>query len=565
MANNRLELTWIGKDNIENIEPRILIEDNDKSYGDTNTGNMLIHGDNLIALKSLENKFSGRIKCIYIDPPYNTGSAFEHYDDNLEHSIWLNLMKKRLELLKKLLTDDGLIFVQIDDNEQAYLTVMMDEIFGRKNHLNTICVKMSEATGVKMTHSNKRLPKLKEYILVYKKSDIKIKEVKIPKEKWDSEYKILMTNISKEDIEIVKNIMNSENPSNEEIKQADEILSNVETQNIEDYFKKNKIKEQKDKEAFKYDNAWRILRDVATTGNAKQLSDKKREKTSGNFFLIKTKQNKVYLIKNNYNKNAEQPRIKMLFAEDYLMINPCDLWLDITTTGLEAEGGVEFKNSKKPEKLVKRCIELSTSEGDYVLDSFLGCGTTCAVAQKMNRKWIGIELGEHCYSHSKVRLDRVIDGDQSGISNEVNWKGGGGYKFYELAPTLINEDAFGEPIINKDYNPEMLARAVALHEGFEYEPNQDVFWKQSKGNEDSYLYVTTQFLESAIIDKIYEMMNDNEYLIIACLSFDDSLNKKYKNIIIKKIPEMLLKKCKFNVENYDLPILNKESEESEDE
>ncbi len=214
---NKLELTWVGKYDEEKLEPRILIEDKEKSYGNQNTENMLIHGDNLLALKSLEKDYSGRIKCIYIDPPYNTGSAFEHYDDNLEHSIWLNLMKKRLELLRKLLADDGLIFVQIDDNEQAYLTVMMDEIFGRKNHLNTICVKMSEATGVKMTHSNKRLPKLKEYILVYKKSDINIKEVKIPKEKWDSEYKLLMTNISKEDIEFIKGIMNSDNPTEEEI------------------------------------------------------------------------------------------------------------------------------------------------------------------------------------------------------------------------------------------------------------------------------------------------------------------------------------------------------------
>ena len=558
MINNKLELTWVGKYDEEILEPRILLEDKSKSYGENDTGNLLIHGDNLLALKALEKDYSGKIKCIYIDPPYNTGSAFEHYDDNLEHSIWLNLMKKRLEILKKLLSNDGMIFVQIDDNEQAYLTVLMDEIFGRKNHLNTICVKMSEATGVKMTHSNKRLPKLKEYILVYKKKDVKIKEIKIPKEKWDSEYKLLMTNITKEKLEIVKQIMSDENSTYDDIEQADEILKNIETQNIEEYFKKQGIKEAKEKEKFKYDNAWRILRDVATTGGAKELADDKRKKNNGNYFLIKTKQNKIYLIKNNYNLEAEQPRIKMLFAEDYLMINPCDLWLDITTTGLEAEGGVEFRNSKKPEKLIKRCIEISTNEGDYVLDSFLGCGTTCAVAHKMNRKWIGIEMGEHCYTRSKVRIDNVIDGDKSGISHEYSWNGGGGYTFYELAPSLIKKDMFDQEVINPKYNEEMLERAVALHEDFVYKPSEDYYWKQSQANEYSYLYVTTNFVGEATLDNIKRDMKENEYLIIVCTSFDENIAKKYTNIRIKKIPEMLINKCNYGKDNYDLNIIETE-------
>lgn len=558
MINNKLELTWVGKYDEEILEPRILLEDKSKSYGENDTGNLLIHGDNLLALKALEKDYSGKIKCIYIDPPYNTGSAFEHYDDNLEHSIWLNLMKKRLEILKKLLSNDGMIFVQIDDNEQAYLTVLMDEIFGRKNHLNTICVKMSEATGVKMTHSNKRLPKLKEYILVYKKKDVKIKEIKIPKEKWDSEYKLLMTNITKEKLEIVKQIMSDENSTSDDIEQADEILKNIETQNIEEYFKKQGIKEAKEKEKFKYDNAWRILRDVASTGGAKELADDKRKKNNGNYFLIKTKQNKIYLIKNNYNLEAEQPRIKMLFAEDYLMINPCDLWLDITTTGLEAEGGVEFRNSKKPEKLIKRCIEISTNEGDYVLDSFLGCGTTCAVAHKMNRKWIGIEMGEHCYTRSKVRIDNVIDGDKSGISHEYSWNGGGGYTFYELAPSLIKKDMFDQEVINPKYNEEMLERAVALHEDFVYKPSEDYYWKQSQANEYSYLYVTTNFVGEATLDNIKRDMKENEYLIIVCTSFDENIAKKYTNIRIKKIPEMLINKCNYGKDNYDLNIIETE-------
>ena len=184
----RLELTWPGKDERFNPEPRILLEDKEKSYGDAESGNMLIHGDNLLALKALEQDYAGKVKCIYIDPPYNTGNAFEHYDDGLEHSIWLSLMRDRLEILKNLLSEDGVIFIQIDDNEQAYLKILMDEVFGRHNFVNCIAVKMSEATGVKMSHAQKRFPKLKEYILFYKKSIMpSIKPIKIPLDTWNDE------------------------------------------------------------------------------------------------------------------------------------------------------------------------------------------------------------------------------------------------------------------------------------------------------------------------------------------------------------------------------------------
>lgn len=552
---NKLELTWIGKDDKKKIEPRILKYIEDKSYGDKNTGNMLIHGDNLLALKSLEANYSGKIKCIYIDPPYNTGAAFDLYNDNLEHSIWLSLMKERLLLLKKLLSDDGLIFIQIDDNEQAYLTVLMDELFGRKNHLNTICVKMSEATGVKMTHANKRLPKLKEYILVYKKSDILINQIKIPKEKWDSEYKYLMINISPEEISKIKTIMNMDDASDEDIKMADNILKNVITKNIEEYFKENKITNRKEKEKFKYDNAWRILRDVATTEGAKSLADEKKKNNNGNYFLIKTKQNKIYLIKNKYNSTASQPRIKMLFADDYLMINPCDLWLDITTTGLEAEGNVEFKNSKKPEKLIQRCIELSTQKGDYVLDSFLGSGTTIAVAHKMKRKWIGIEMGNQVYSHCKPRIDSIIDGlDKTGITNDVNWDKGGGYDFYELAPSLLNKDKYNNWVISDEYDADMLAEAMCLHHGFKYIKDQDSFYKQGYSTEKDFIYTTTNYVTIQYLDMLHECMGDDESLLICCKSFDEECITKYNNITIEKIPQSILKKYEFGDVDYTLNI-----------
>ena len=556
----KLELHWIGKDKEILVEPRILIENKELSNieNDENTENMLIHGDNLLALKALEQKYTGKVKCIYIDPPYNTKSAFEHYNDNLEHSIWLSLMKSRLEILRKLLRDDGGIFVQIDDNEQAYLKVLMDEIFGRDKFLNTISVKMSEASGIKMTHASKRLPKIKEYILVYKKEDLVLNEVKIPKKTWDNEYKTIITNITKEEISFIKSVCKNEKRSENEIKKVDELLDKAKYSSLSEVYKKENIQE-KDKLKFNFDNAYRIFRTTSVSEKATlQLVKLKKLKYTNVFFSQITPQNKMYIIKGDFDENKKKPRTQVIFSDDYLEYNPGDFWTDIKTTGLDNEGaGVEFKNSKKPEALISRILEMITNENDLVLDSFLGSGTTAAVAHKMNRKYIGIEMGEHAYTHCKVRLDKVISGeDKGGITKNVNWQGGGAYRFYELAPTLINKDKFGEMVINKEYSPEMLANAVALHEGYNFNPNKEIFWKQSKSTENSYLFVTTKYVDINFLNSIKNDMEDEEYLVIACKNYDKVLEKKYSNIEIKKIPEMLLEKCEFNVENYNLNIIN---------
>ena len=556
----KLELHWIGKDKEILVEPRILIENKELSNieNDENTENMLIHGDNLLALKALEQKYTGKVKCIYIDPPYNTKSAFEHYNDNLEHSTWLSLMKSRLEILRKLLRDDGGIFVQIDDNEQAYLKVLMDEIFGRDKFLNTISVKMSEASGIKMTHASKRLPKIKEYILVYKKEDLVLNEVKIPKKTWDNEYKTIITNITKEEISFIKSVCKNEKRSENEIKKVDELLDKAKYSSLSEVYKKENIQE-KDKLKFNFDNAYRIFRTTSVSEKATlQLVKLKKLKYTNVFFSQITPQNKMYIIKGDFDENKKKPRTQVIFSDDYLEYNPGDFWTDIKTTGLDNEGaGVEFKNSKKPEALISRILEMITNENDLVLDSFLGSGTTAAVAHKMNRKYIGIEMGEHAYTHCKVRLDKVISGeDKGGITKNVNWQGGGAYRFYELAPTLINEDKFGEMVINKEYSPEMLANAVALHEGYNFNPNKETFWKQSKSTENSYLFVTTKYVDINFLNSIKKEMKDGEYLVIACKNYDQVLEKKYSNIEIKKIPEMLLEKCEFNVENYNLNIIN---------
>ena len=191
MNNQKLELTWIGKNTQHNIEPRILIENKELSniINDENTDNMLIHGDNLLALKSLEQNYSGKIKCIYIDPPFNTGAAFEHYDDNLEHSIWLDLMYKRLNILYSLLKDGGVIFIEIDDNEMPFLRVILDEIFGRNSFVAQICVKSNNLSGTKTAHKTKTILRNKDNIIVYKKGEeITINPQYVERNRWDTHY-----------------------------------------------------------------------------------------------------------------------------------------------------------------------------------------------------------------------------------------------------------------------------------------------------------------------------------------------------------------------------------------
>ena len=557
---NKLELTWVGKYENEEIEPRILIENNEKSYGDKDTGNMLIHGDNLLALKALEQKMGGKIKCIYIDPPYNTGSAFENYDDNVEHSLWLSLMKDRLELLKKLLSEQGVIFIQIDDGEQAYLKILCDEIFGRNNFVNCIAIKMSPSSGVKRRFANIKFIKNKEYILVYKKESLEIKPIFDKIEEYDVNYTIFYD--GKELTSLA-----------EKIKLIDLKYAEVSTK---DYLKfpeiKKYIMKNKNNIYRRHGHSKWVIGNI----NDNNLEYKKCEKmvSRSHIWRVNNPNNleEYELIMNTGSENkVGYERLEPLswkVIDDELTLLRGDFWdgYESDMGNVSKEGIINtkvFGEGQKPERLIRDILYATTEEGDYVLDSFLGSGTTCAVAHKMKRKWIGIELGEQCYTHCKIRIDNVIKGEKTGISNSVNWKGGGGYRFYELAPTLIKTDSFGQSIINKEYNADMLAAAVALHEGFRYNPSKEKFWKQSEGNEKSYLYVTTKFLNKEDIENIKTDMEDNEFLIIACTAYDKSIEGLYKNIRIKKIPEMLLSKCEFGKDNYNLNIINPPEYEEE--
>ncbi|MBR4032197.1 MAG: site-specific DNA-methyltransferase [Clostridia bacterium] len=566
---NKLELTWFGKDEPMHIEPRLLIENAELSNtaADPDTENILIHGDNLLALKALEPMYAGQIKCIYIDPPFNTGQAFEHYDDNLEHSIWLNLMYERFKLLYRLLEANGMFWIHLDDVEVHYCKVVLDEIFSRHNFVSHITYERSAVAGL---GQGGYLVNTTEHILLYKKG--------VLPDKVNLSYEELGFNIIKRynryvaDFGERKLVREFTAKSNGEIVRVYEHTGVViETISLRDV--KNREAEVRSDFAAHIDTLFR--------GNRVQ-----KENEFQNDIIDSLEKGKFYSV------DYIPSRGKNKDEETTLYYNNCELlsWLKDTTTlengmltksqkmttlwkhgeipkaDIANEGGVYFPRSKKPEQLLRRIIEMSTEPGDYILDSFLGSGTTAAVAHKMGRRWIGVEMGDHAYTHCKTRMDNVIaSSDSLGITKSESWQGGGGYRFYELAPSLINEDPFGEYVINSDYDADMLAAAVALHEGFTYQQNSDMFWKQSVGNEKSYLFVTTRHLNSTFLDSIKDSMEDDEYLIIACRSFESGLDKVYDHITLKKIPQMLLSRCEFGKTDYNLNIVHPPVYEDEED
>lgn len=523
---NKLELTWIGKETPIRIEPRILIENAALSNcaNDPNTENMLIHGDNLLALKALESKYAGQVKCIYIDPPYNTGSAFEQYDDNLEHSEWLNLIRPRLEILWSLLAEEGSIWISIDDDEQAYMKVLCDEVFGRKCYVANMIWQKRTSPDMRAAISDGH-----DYILVYAKN-----------------YDLFKRNRNKLPLseEQAKSYKNPDNDPRGPWTSTD--CTAQAGHGTKDQF---------------YTFTTPAGREITLPPNLCWRFTKERleeEIAAGRIWLGKD--------------GNGVPRKKTYLSESTGVV-PWTWWPN-KEVGHNQEAKKEVNvlfgdnsfDTPKPERLISRIIHIASNPGDLVLDSFLGSGTTAAVAHKMGRRYIGVEMGDQAYSHCKLRLDKVIAGiDSGGITKAFNWQGGGGYRFYELAPSLINKDLFDEYVINPDYDANMLAAAMAMHEGFTYHPDSTMFWKQSMGSENSYLFVTTRHLNSPFLNSIRDSMEEGEYLIIACRSFEAGLDRAYKNITIKKIPQMLLDRCEFGRTDYNLNIVHPPVYEDEEE
>jgi adenine-specific DNA-methyltransferase len=516
-SKQKLELTWIGKDSAPRLEPRILIEDEALSYhaekrhdGDLFDSKM-IFGDNLLALRALEQEFTGKIKCIFIDPPYNTGSAFEHYEDGIEHSLWLSLIRDRLVVLQRLLATDGSLWITIDDNEAHYLKVLCDEIFGRSSFIANI-------VWQKRTSRENRaaIGSAHDHILVYAPSG---------PQRWKE----------------IRNRLGDEGG-----------YSNT------------------DKDP---NGPWRSIPFSAQGYRANQMYDIETpaggivKPPAGRCWGATEPVFKKYLSEKRVyfpNGGTGRPRIKQYQGEE-IGLAPMTWWEASFAGDNQAAKkeiitlfGDDIFGTPKPEKLLMNIVHIATNSGDLVLDSFAGSGTTGAVAHKMGRRWIMIELGDHAITHCVPRLKKVIDGqDPGGITEAVGWKGGGGFRFYRLASSLLTKDRFGNWIIAENYNPAMLAEAVCKLMGFTYAPAQEPadYWQHGYSSETDFIYVTTQSLTHDALKKLSEEVGPQRTLLVCCKAYSGR-DGAFKNLTVHKIPNAVLKKCEWGRDDYSLTIAN---------
>jgi adenine-specific DNA-methyltransferase len=466
-------------------------------------------------------------------------------------------MSRRFKILKNLLAKDGAIFVHLDHNETAYCKVLMDEVFSRSNYVETICLTTNEPSGFKATSSY--IFSTANFILVYakNKAELKLKRQYLEKD-YDTAYSKVLLN-KDEDFQVWRFTSIREFIATKEgFQSAKEFQKKVGKNKLDVLIK-----------TFAFENPQITFRTAAIGGGAKI----KRKNTIAE---SKTKRDQVIM-----HPNEDVPEFYILNGEQIIFYDKrfyeidgelkpgqliTNVWTDISWTGIASEGGVVFKNGKKPEKLVQRCFSYVAEEGDLVLDSFLGSGTTAAVAHKMGLKYIGVELGEQAFTHCRTRLQTIVSGtDVSGITKTQNWKGGGGFKFYTLAPSLLKKDKFGNEIINPSYNADMLAAAMAKQEGFKYQPHQSSYWKQGQSAAQDFIFTTTQFLTVEALDSIKDEMQPGETLLICCKSFQKECKGKFGNITIKKIPLILLGRCEYGKEDYSLNIINMPVEDNNED
>ncbi len=525
----KLELTWIGKDKRPRLEPRILLEDAALSYharhrvsDNDSFDNRLIFGDNLLALKALEQEFSGKVKCVFIDPPYNTGSAFTHYDDGLEHSIWLGLMRDRLEIIRRLLSEDGSLWITIDDNEAHYLKVLCDEVFGRVNFITSAI--WQKVLSVK--NSARHFSVDHDYVLVFAKdANLWTPNRVAASDKQRSAYK---------------------NPDNDPRGPWQSVSLSA-----RNFYSRGIY--------------------PVTTPSGRTIEGP----PPGRYWAISlesfdelNRDGRVW-----WGKNGNGVPRRKVFLTEIGELNkvPQTLWtFDQVGHTQDAKKEAVASNAQdvfatpKPERLLSRILEIATHPGDLVLDSFAGSGTTGAVAHKMGRRWIMVELGEHCHTHIIPRLKKVIDGDdQGGISKAVNWQGGGGFRYYRLAPTLIVNDRWGNPVINPEYNAAQLAEALAKLEGFTYAPSEARWWQHGHSSERDFIYVTTQNLSAAQLQALSDEVGGEQSLLVCCAAFRGlgangaaQAAERWPNLTLKKIPKMVLARCEWGHDDYSLNVAN---------
>jgi adenine-specific DNA-methyltransferase len=424
-------------------------------------------------------------------------------------------MRDRLELIKKLLSPDGSLWITIDDNECHYLKILCDEIFGRNNFVASII--WQKIFTVK--NSARHFSDMHDYILVFSK------EI----ESWHR-------NLLPRSSELDSTYQNPDNDS-----RGPWTTNAVQARN------------------FYGQGLYEI---VSPSGKAFSPPTGTYWRVSKSTFDELNRDNRVWWGKDG----TGIPRIKKFLSEAKQGVVPATFWPH-TEAGQNAEAKTETRAifndediglfvTPKPERLIKRVLEIATNPGDLVLDSFLGSGTTAAVAHKMGRRWIGIELGEHCHTHCIPRLKKVIDGqDPGGITEAVGWKGGGGFRYYRLAPSLLEQDKWGNWIISKEYNAAMLAEALCKLEGFRYEPSDSVYWMQGQSSEHDFLYATTQNLSSQQLQELSDEVGPDRSLLVLCAAFRGNPDS-YANLTLKKIPKAVLAKCEWGHDDYSLKIEN---------
>lgn len=520
----KLELTWVGKERRPRLEPRILLEQPELSYhagaradGDL-FDNRLIQGDNLLALKALEAEFAGKVKCVFIDPPYNTGSAFEHYDDGLEHSLWLSMMRDRLELIRRLLSDNGSLWITLDDNEAHYFKVMADEVFGRANFIGNVVWEKSDSPRMDAVFLSNR----HDHLMVYGKDAERTSWNRLPTTEAAEHY-----------------------------------------DKIDEHGRRYYLKP---------------LRAMGGQGDSRKARPKL-------YFSLKAPDGtEIYPIRQDGNDGAwrwsrektiaDADRIEWVegragWTPYYRVIADLDAGRPVETIWPHAEAGsnrtskAEIKSlfpdlvpfaTPKPEKLLLRILTVATSPGDLVLDSFAGSGTTGAVAHKMGRRWIMVELGEHARTYVAVRLKKVIDGaDKGGVTQATGWMGGGGYRFYTLAPSLLEYDKWGREVISAAYNPAMLAEALCKLEGFTYAPSETVYWQHGHSTEHDFIYVTTQTLTHEQLRDLAEQVGPERSLLVLCAAYRGDA-RGLPNLTVKKIPDHVRDRCEWGRDDYSLEI-----------
>ena len=524
----KLELTWIGKDKRPKLEPRILLEDQDKSYyakqrvtDNDIFDNRLIFGDNLLALKALEQEFSGKVKCVFIDPPYNTGSAFTHYDDGLEHSIWLGLMRDRLEIIKRLLSDDGSLWITIDDNEAHYLKVMCDEIFGRANFVSSFAWEKDKGrrndTDISSAH---------DHVLLFVKNRDIWRKIRNPLPRTEAQK---------------ARYRNPDNDPRGPWLQGDNGTAK---------------------------SGGESLLYPITLPSGRVVTPPKGNywRFSKDNFENSRKEGRVY-----FGANGDgMPLIKRYLTDVQDGVVPRTWWpAEEAGSNQSAKRDhlrkllpdIEPFATPKPEELIRLILHISTNPGDLVVDSFAGSGTTGATAHKMGRRWIMIELEDTCHTHIIPRLQKVVDGeDQGGISEMLDWQGGGGFRYYTLAPSLIVNDRWGNPVINPEYNPAQLAEALAKLEGFTYAPSESRWWQHGHSSERDFLFVTTQNLSADQLQALSDEVGSEQSLLVCCSAFRGvttaQASQRWPNLTLKKIPKMVLARCEWGHDDYSLNVAN---------